>query len=186
VHPQQRGLASIHGAAITKVPPGLDCVVNPIPCYRTTPATADKVIDAINRHGFDLRRIQPGEIPARYTGHLPSGAHIVGAATNAGSPAVARRGFMLTIVFDRRIPYSTRLRNGRMLGRTWGVFVTGNCLTFYHPFYSPAPLRNVSEFTPHQLQRALRRFQAQQQIDHRKSRRGWMVERLMRALTRTR
>ena len=112
----ERGLASIHSTP-TNVPPGLDCVVNPIPCFRSVPTTSHKVVAAMNRHGFELRRIPASQIPTRFTGLLPPGAHIAGAATNAGDPAVARRGYMLTIVLDRTIPFSARLRYERMLGR---------------------------------------------------------------------
>jgi hypothetical protein len=182
----ERGLASVRGTPIKNVPPGLDCVVNPAPCYRTRPATIQRVLEAINRHGLDLRRIQPSEIPTRFTQHLPAHAHITGAATNDGEPTVARRGYMLTIAFDRTIPFSTRLRPERALGRTWGVFVAGNTLTFYHPFYSPKPLRNVREMTGRQLRRALQRFEAEKRAENTRDRPGRLVYRFMRALTRTR
>lgn len=113
----ERGLSSIHSTPIKNVPPGLDCVVNPIPCFRSVPTTSHKVVAPMNRHGFELRRIPASQTPTRFTGLLPTGAHIAGAATNAGDPAVARRGYMLTIVLDRTIPFSARLRYERMLGR---------------------------------------------------------------------
>jgi hypothetical protein len=182
----ERALGSVHGTPITKAPPGLDCVVNPAPCYRTKLATPDGVLGAINRHGIDLRRIETSEIPTRFTLHLPAHAHITGAATNAGEPAVARRAYMLTIVFDRTIPFSTRLRPERTLGRTWGVFVAGNTLTFFHPYYSPKPIRNIRTLTGRQLRRAFERVEAEERLDNPKDRRGRLVHRFMSELTRTR
>ena len=38
----ERGLASIHGTPIKKVPPGLDCVVNPIPRFRLSQPRATR------------------------------------------------------------------------------------------------------------------------------------------------
>lgn len=181
------GLAATHGTPIKVVPPGVDCVVNPNPCFRNVPTTIHKVIDAINRHGFDLRRIQPEQIPERFTSLLPAGAHIAGAATNAGDPAVARRGYMLTIQFDRTIPSSARGAYVHLLGRTWGVFVDEDFLTFYHPFVFPRPLpHDLYKKGPRNRLRRIREYQAQARIDAKKDKYGYLVIRTMDALTRTR
>ena len=139
----------------------------------------------MNRHGFDLRRIPANQIPTRFTGLLPTGAHIAGAATNFGDPAVARRGYMLTIVLDRTIAFGAAAVRADARADA-GVFVDKNCLTFYHPFYTPTPPPNLQHLGPRKRIRVFRRFEAQARIDHQKSRFGYLVIRTLDALTRTR
>jgi hypothetical protein len=145
------------------------------------------VVDAINRHGLDLRKIQPGEIPSRFMSLLPAGAHIVGAATNAGTPAATTRGFMLTVVFDRTIPFPSPSREPT-LGRGWGAFAAGNCLTFFHPLYlgRPVNLRHLLTLSDRQRRGVLIRLSKEARANHVRSKTAWRVFRLMRAITRTR
>ena len=183
-----RGLAALHGAPIKVVPPGFDCVVNPTPCYRTKQTTAHKVVDAMNRHGLDLHKIQSDAIPARFASLLPRGAHVVGAATNAGTPATTTRGFMLTVVFDRAIPFPSPSREPA-LGRGWGAFAAGNCLTFFRPLYLAPPLNLrhlLLTLSNRQMRRVLIRASAAARADHLESTTAWRVFRLIRAITRTR
>jgi hypothetical protein len=182
----ERGLASLHGRPIKTVPGGIDCVVNPLPCYRPIETTTHRVIEAINRHGYDLRRIQPSEIPARFTAHLPAGAHITGAATNAGEPAVARRGYTLSIEFDRNIRFSARVPYERQLGRKWGVFVDENLITFYHPFYRTLSLPKLAGLGPRKKLRVLRQFQATVRRNGKRNHYGYLLIRTLDQLTTTR
>ena len=179
----ERGLASVQGRPIKTVPPGIDCVVNPIPCYRSIQTTTHKLIDAVNRHGYDLREIQPSEIPARFTAHLPAGAHVTGAATNAGEPAVARRGYTLGIVFDRKIPFSARLPYEKQLGRTWGVFVDENVITIFHPFYRAPPLPKLAGLGPRKKLRVLRQYEAKVRRDGKRDHYGFLLIRTLDQLT---
>jgi hypothetical protein len=129
-----RGLAATDGRPITKVPPPLDCVVNPIPCFRSVPTTLEAVIGDENHHGLDVRTIRASAIPSSYRKLIPAGLEAIGAATNAGRPAVKARGYVFTIEFNHAAPFSIRQRFLNLLGRHWGVFPDENILTLYHPF----------------------------------------------------
>jgi len=117
-----------------KVPPAMDCVVNPIPCYHSVTTTIATVIEVENHHGLGTRRIAPSAIPSQYTQLIPSSLRIVAADTNAGLPSVARRGYVLSIQFATTAPDSLRDPFVHLLGRHWGVFVDTDILTLYHPF----------------------------------------------------
>lgn len=129
-----RGLAATGGRPITKVPPPLDCVVNPIPCFRSVPTTLQAVIGDENHHGLAVREIPASAIPSSYQKLIPAGLKVIGAATNAGRPSVKARGYVFTIAFNHVAPFSIRQPFLNLLGRHWGVFPDENILTLYHPF----------------------------------------------------
>jgi hypothetical protein len=131
------GLAATHGTPITRVPAALPCVRNPIACFRSGPVKIHQVVEVLNRHGLGVRRIAIDQIPARYRRLVPSGLHIAGAATNAGSPQVATRGYVLTMTFERAVAFAILQPLHTTLGQHWGVFIEGNTLTLLHPFFAP-------------------------------------------------
>ncbi len=182
-----RDLASTHGVAIRHVPPGIDCVVNPTPCYRSVPTKIHKVIDVLNRYGLDVRRIPPGHVPASYLRLVPH-MHVEGAATNAGSAAVAARGAVMTVVFGHTLPSRLRSHLYDLLGRDrhWAVILDENVLTLYHPFYQPAPPITKHRRTLAALHRAFRRYAAQVRRDKRLDRVAYAVIRGLDRLTTTR
>jgi hypothetical protein len=129
-----RGLAANAGRSITKVPPPLTCVVNPIPCFHPVASTLGAVIGDENHHRLDVRSIPPTAIPDRYRKLIPENLKVTGAATNAGRASVKTRGYVFTIVFSGSAPFSIRQPFLNLLGRHWGVFPDVNILTLYHPF----------------------------------------------------
>jgi hypothetical protein len=129
-----RGLAATTGRPITKVPPPLTCVVNPIPCFHPTSSTLGAVMGAENHHGLDVRSIPVTAIPSRYRKLIPPDLKVIGAATNAGRASVTTRGYVFTIVFSSSAPFSIRQPFLNLLGGHWGVFPDVNILTLYHPF----------------------------------------------------
>jgi hypothetical protein len=129
-----RGLAADTGSPITKVPPPLTCVVNPIPCFHPVASTLGAVIGDENHHGLDVRSIPVTAIPDRYRKLIPQNLKVIGAATNAGRASVKTRGYVFTIVFSNSAPFSLRQPFLNLLGRNWGVFPDVNILTLYHPF----------------------------------------------------
>ena len=129
-------IADTAGTPIRTVPAALPCVVNPIPCFQPHPATIHTVVAALNRHGVGLREIPAGSVPARYRGLIPARLHIVGAATNAGTPAVATRGYVLSMVLDHPAAFSIRQPFEKLLGNDWGVFLEDNALTLVHPYFT--------------------------------------------------
>jgi hypothetical protein len=182
------GLAATHGTPIKHVPPPIDCVVNPIPCFRSIPTKIHKIVEAMNRHGLDDSTIPLGQIPASYRTVIPPALKIVGAATNAGDPAaVKRRGYIFSLVFDRVAADSLRQRFVKILGRNWGVFVDENSVTLFHPFYLARP-PDFSHFRnrPRALRRASRRYRSQARRDIKLDRVGYAVLRGLDRLMTTR
>jgi hypothetical protein len=129
-----RALAADTGRPITKVPPPLSCVVNPIPCFHPVASTLGAVIGDENHHGLDVRSIPPTAIPGRYRKLIPQNLKVTGAATNAGRASVKTHGYVFTIVFGSSAPFSIRQPFLKLLGRHWGVIPDVNILTLYHPF----------------------------------------------------
>jgi hypothetical protein len=133
-----RDLAATHGIAIKHVPPGIDCVVNPTPCYRLTSTRIHRLVEALNRHGLGDATIPIAQIPARYRALIPAGLTVEGAATNAGDPAaVKRRIGVFSLTFDHAAPASLTQAFKRLLGPSWGVLRISNSVTLLHPYYRP-------------------------------------------------
>jgi hypothetical protein len=129
-------LAALPARPITRIPPPLKCVARPDLCVPHT-AVVDirQVIAVLNHHGLDAHTIPVSEIPAQYRAAIPKGLTLTGAATNAGLPAVARRGYVFSLTFDHApefMPTYVAFRN--LLGPDWGIFPDANVLTVFHPF----------------------------------------------------
>ncbi len=180
------GLAAVHGTRISRVPPGIDCVVNPIPCYRSIPTRIHKIVEAVNRHGLDEAVIPLAQIPPSYRRAIPATLTIDGAASNAGDPAaVKQRGAVFSMTFDHVAPDSLRQTFVKLLGRNWGVFVDENSVTLYHPFYFPKP-PNTAHLKGAALRRAFARYQAEYSRDERRDKVGYAILRGLDRLMTTR
>ena len=180
------GLAATHGSPITRVPAALPCVRNPIACVRSAPVRIHQVVEALNRHGLGVRRIAIGHIPACYRRLIPPGLHIAGAATNAGRPQVATRGYVLTMTFDRAVAFAILQPLRTALGRHWGVFVEGNTLTLLHPFFAPTLPHHMAYYLRHRghaLELAVRRLQMQLLRHRGEDHVGRIVAKVMHRLT---
>jgi len=131
------GLAALPTKPITRIPPPLPCVRRPDLCVDQPPSstTIARVIGVENHHGLNVRQISVSSGPPRYRDLIPPGFSITAAATNAGdSAAIARRGYVFSMTFDRPLPFvPTYVAFRQNLGHSWGVFPDVNVLTLFHP-----------------------------------------------------
>ncbi|MGH3141146.1 MAG: hypothetical protein ACRDQE_15565 [Gaiellales bacterium] len=154
------GLAAVPTWTITRIPPPLRCVKRPDLCVpRPVAADIDQVIAVANRHGMDAHVIPVSQIPAHYLAAIPPSIAATGAATNAGLPSVARRGYVFSMTFDHPLPFNpTYERFRRLLGKDWGVFPDVNVLTLYHPFTPERGMHYRHNITAFSLLRDLDRL----------------------------
>jgi len=179
------GLAATSGTPITRVPPALPCVRGPIACFHSRAVQIHQVVEALNRHGVGLRRISIDQVPARLRRLIPSGLHIAAAATNAGRPEIATRGYVLTMTFARPVAFTTLQPFHAALGQSWGVFVNANTLTLVHPFFTPLLPHPVTYYRHkgRALAGALRREQMQL-LEHRgQNHSGRLIDKTLHRLT---